>query len=190
MTYTRVFAASFLFILSLMSATTKTARAQSHEVRSPDGRLVVTVQTGGDQLTYAVEHAGRALVEPSPISMTLAEGPVLGQTPAVQDTARRRVDRVLHPVLRVKSATIDDRFNELRIDFEKDFALVVRAYDDGAAYRFETQLPDTITVADEEATFALADGRSAGYEPPVFYWARDDGEARGEPFITHSESYY
>ena len=172
--------AGLALLLAVLGATG--ARAQSQQVTSPDGSVVATVQTGGEQLTYAVRHDGRTIVEPSPISMTLAGRTVLGRTPSVTGTSRRGVDTVLEPVVAEKRAEIPTRFEELRIDFEKDFSLVVRAYDEGAAYRFETRRGDSLTVEDEQATFDLADG---GDTPPAFYWARGE-----DSFITHSESVY
>lgn len=174
-----------LAVLLISATVGGSAYAQSHQVRSPDGSIVVTVETDGPQLTYAVSSRGRSLVEPSPIAMSLADGSVLGKAPSVDDTDRRRINRELHPVVPEKSSTITDRFRELQIDFEKDFGLVVRAYNEGVAYRFETQRSDSITVQSEEATFDLASGRTVGTPPPNFYWARDENS-----FITHSESYY
>jgi len=158
------------------------AHGQSSEVRSPDGSVVATVQTDGDQLTYAVRHDGQTIVEPSPISLTLAGRTVLGADPTVVDTRTRSVDTVLEPVVPEKQAEIPNRFTELHLDFERDFSLVVRAYNEGAAYRFETERGDSLVVETEQATFDLADGNGSS---PSFYWARGE-----DSFVTHSESYY
>lgn len=69
------------------------------------------------------------------------------------------------------NAALPDRFRELRLKFEKDFALVVRAYDEGATYRFVTQRPDSNVVEREEATFDLASGNAIGTEPPFLLGA-------------------
>lgn len=159
------------------------AQAQTHEVQSPDGTVVATVQTGGGHLTYAVSYEGQTLVAPSPISMTLAGRTVLGADPSVENTSRRQVDETLEPVVPEKFAEVPNEFRELRIDFAKDFSMVVRAYDGGAAYRFETSRGDSITVETEQATFDLADGQATGL--PTLYWARNENS-----IITHSESYY
>jgi alpha-glucosidase len=138
------------------------ARAQSHEVRSPDGRTVVTVEAGA-RLTWSVAHGGDVVLAPSPISMTLASGRVLGPDAGVVGTTPRSVDQVLRPVVPEKNAVVPDRFEELRVDFEGDWALVVRAWDDGVAYRFATAFPDSVVVRDEEATF-----RFSGRDTAVF----------------------
>jgi len=170
-----------LLLAAFLVGSVHRADAQSYEVRSPDGAIAITLQVKGDQVTYAVSHDGQSVIEPSPVSMTLGDGTVLGQGPAVQDTKRRQVDRTLEPVVREKNAKVPSRFRELRVDFEKDFSLVVRAYNGGAAYRFETRRGDSLTVQSEEATFDLATDEAA----PSFYWARGEHN-----FITHSESYY
>lgn len=125
------------------------------EVASPGGALVATV-AAGEALTYEVKHRGRPLVLPSEIGLQLADGVTLGANPRVVGSSTRSVDGILRPVLRIKRAEIRDRFNERRIDFEGGYSLIVRAYDDGVAWRFATRLPGEVTIVDERATFRFA----------------------------------
>lgn len=122
---------------------------------SPDGALEVAIATG-PMLTYEVRHRGRALVLPSEVGLRLADGTTLGANARVRSSAARSVDETLRPVLPLKRAEVRDRFNERRIDFEGGFSLVVRAYDDGVAWRFVTERPGEVTIADERATFRFA----------------------------------
>jgi len=123
-------------------------------VTSPNRALTVTVGTEG-RLTWAVSFRGRPLLRPSRIAMTLGDGRVLGAAPVVSGTTTRSQDQVLRPVVPAKRAEVRDRYNERRVDFAGDFSLVVRAYDDGVAYRFVTRLPGEITVRGEDATLAF-----------------------------------
>ena len=132
-------------------------------VSSPDGALEVIIGVQ-ERLTYAVSLRGRPIVLPSPISMTLQSGATLGAKPVVAKTTTRNVDDVLEPVVRQKRAKVRDRFAERRIDFSGNYSLVVRAYDDGVAWRFETRLPGEITVMSEQATFRF-DGDPMSYFP-------------------------
>ena len=145
-------------------------------VASPNGTIVVTIETSG-QLTYALAVRGRDIVRPSPIGLRLDGGRVLGALPKVATTTTRSVDQVLRPAVRVKRAEVRDRFNERRIDFAGDFSLIVRAYDDGVAYRFVTRLGGEITVVGEEATFAFAG------DYPLHFPQEED-------FISHQERQY
>jgi alpha-glucosidase len=123
-------------------------------VASPGGALVVTVGVEG-QVTWSVSYRGNTLITPSRIAMTLDGGRVLGDKPVVSRTATRSADQVLKPVVRQKRAEIRDHYNERRIDFAGGHALLVRAYDDGVAYRWVTSLPGDLTVVSEEATLAF-----------------------------------
>jgi alpha-glucosidase len=125
-------------------------------VASPGRALVATVATGGPA-QRAVTLSGREILRPSRIALTLQGGRVLGANPAVTGSSTRQVDQVLHPVVRIKRAEIRDRFTECRIDFAGGYSLLVRAYDDGVAYRFVTKLAGEITIESEDVTFAFPD---------------------------------
>ena len=124
-------------------------------VTSPNGALVVTIGTEG-QLTWSVTHRGRAVIQPSRIAMTLGDGRVLGEKPLLTTSFTRSIDTILKPVVRYRRAEIRDRFNEVVFAFAGNYALVVRAYDDGVAYRWKTTLPGEITVAGEDASLTFA----------------------------------
>jgi alpha-glucosidase len=169
------FAAVFLVFALASSAGLHAADATHHEVRSPDGELTIAIDAG-DKLTYSVLFDEETLIASSPISMTLSDGRVLGGGAHVEDATTRSQDTILHPVVRVKSAAIRDRFHELTVDFG-DWDLVVRAYDGAAAYRFRTRLDGEIVVADEQVTFAFAADHHV-------YYPLEEG------FVSHNERAY
>jgi alpha-glucosidase len=123
-------------------------------VASPNRAIVVTVGTDG-HLTWSLSVGGKQVVRPSRIAMILGDGRVLGAQPVVAGTSQRSVDQILRPVVRVKRSEIRDRFNERRIDLAGAYSIIVRAYDDGVAYRFVTRLPGEITVKGEDATLCF-----------------------------------
>lgn len=169
------------------------APAQQHEVTSPDGRTRVVVDVGGG-LTWSVSHAGQVVLEPSPLSLTLGSGQVLGANARVADSATRSVDTVIRPVVAEKNAIVPDRYRELRLTFEGDFGLLVRAYDDGVAYRFTTSFPDSIRIAAEEATFRFAGSfttvfgadpaRWMSHQEPLYEWIPLDDLEPGAKGLT------
>ena len=130
------------------------AASQPLTVSSPDGAIVVTIGAGS-HLTWAVSVRGQDVVRPSRLGLTLAGGRILGANPTVTASAARSVDQVLRPVVRVKRAEVRDRFNERRIDLGGEYSLIVRAYDDGVAYRFATRLPGEVTIEGEEAALVF-----------------------------------
>jgi alpha-glucosidase len=158
-------AASFLVLASFAGpAAAQTARPAGKAaptpapltVASPDGALTVTVATDS-RVTWAVSLKGRPILKASHIGMVFDGGREIGRAPRVLGTSVRSADVTLRPVVRIKRAEIRDRYNERRIDFAGDYALLVRAYDDGIAYRWSTKFPGDVTVASEDATLAFAD---------------------------------
>ena len=144
----------------LLTAAPAAAAAQAWDVTSPDGRTVVRV-AAGDELTWAVERDGVPLLEPSPISMTLRDGRVMGPGASAGDAATRSVDRVIRPVVPEKNAEIPERFEELTLAFDGDWGLVVRAYDTGVAYRITTRFADSVVVSQEQVAYRFAGNHTA-----------------------------
>jgi hypothetical protein len=66
--------------LSLLAAAAP-AQPRAYAARSPDGETEISLAVG-DAVTYTVTHRGQALLGPSPISLTLDGGRVLGRRPA------------------------------------------------------------------------------------------------------------
>ena len=128
--------------------------AKDFSLLSPDKRIEVKIAIGAD-VRYSVFFKGQEIVAPSAVAMTLEGGKVLGAAPKVRDEKRRSVNETLTPVVRQKSASIPDHFNEVTLAFAGDYALIFRAYDDGVAYRFTTSFPGMIIVVSEKAEFAF-----------------------------------
>ncbi|HXK60359.1 MAG TPA: glycoside hydrolase family 97 protein [Acidobacteriota bacterium] len=137
--------------------------AEELTVASPDGATQVSVQVREDLAIGATRH-GKAVLLPSRISLELVSRPVLGEQPRIAKTDRRSVKQQVKPVVREKSATILEAYNELRVDFEGDYSLVIRAYDEGIAYRWETRLPGEITVKNEQVEFQFDPSASVYFQ--------------------------
>jgi alpha-glucosidase len=149
--------AAFVVVLVVLAASAVPAQTRTAPltVASPDGALVVTV-TAGAHVEWAVAWRGRDLLLPSRMALVLAEGRTLGAAATIAGTSTRAVNTPLRPVVPYRRAEVPDRFNERRIDFAGGYGLIVRAYDDGVAYRWVTSLPGDLTVQDEIVTFVFA----------------------------------
>jgi alpha-glucosidase len=128
--------------------------AASGQVASPNRDIVVTIATQG-QVAWSIAYRGAPLTTPSPLALVLDGGRTLGAKPVLATTMSRGVDTTLTPPVRYRRAEIRDRFNETTFIFAGNYALIVRAYDDGVAYRWKTTLPGEITVASEQATLGF-----------------------------------
>lgn len=126
--------------------------AEKITVASPDGNTEITVDCDGS-IAYAVSYKSKEIIKPSRIGIQL-EDKLLGDQAKIKSKKTRSVDSVINP-LYGKSASLSEKYNETRIDFEGDYALLVRAYDEGVTYRFITNLPSEIVVQDEIVAFNL-----------------------------------
>ena len=169
-----------ILTLILAFAAMFAAGAKPYVVSSPDGRLKVTVDAG-DKLTYSLERNGAVLLQPSEIGLSLADGTVWGPGSKFRKATRRSVD-VSFDALYFKRNTVRDRYNELVLP-AKGFRVVFRVYDDGMAYRFETDKP--VTVESEQATFSFA-GDWPAYVPYVSH----NTESLEGQFMSSCESQY
>jgi alpha-glucosidase len=117
--------------------------AAEHRITSPEGGLAVVVSDGGG-LHYRVEVGGQAVVVESALGLGFQDGTRLGPSAVItgmktashdgswrNDFGNRRVVR--------------DRWREARLGLSepgggaqsRTFGLIVRAYDDGVAFRYD-----------------------------------------------------
>jgi alpha-glucosidase len=145
----------YLLLLALFEGLLQTnATAKDHyNLTSPNGDLSVSI--GVDQhITYAVNYKSYALILPSVIAMKL-ENTTLGLSPQVIRVSTHEINRTITP-LYGKSSKLTDHYKELKITFKGNYAVVFRAYNQGIAYRFITDIEDSIKVVNETTQFNLA----------------------------------
>lgn len=149
------FACAFLLVLLSASFSSYSQKAKPFQLASPDGLLTVSISTTPN-LTWSVKHGSTVVLAPSPLSLTLTNGEVLGKAPVYAESNVMSV-RTAIPATIYKKKEIRDEYNQLVLGFKKAYGVVFRAYNDGIAYRFVTNHKDSITVKSEEAVFRFAD---------------------------------
>ncbi|MFS4456125.1 glycoside hydrolase family 97 protein [Maribacter sp. 2304DJ31-5] len=138
-----------LFIICLFGIIE--SKGQDHQITSPEGNIKLKVKFT-DKIYYAVDYGNQEVVWYSPISMTLGNGTVLGHRPKMVNSATQSVSNTIETVWGIRK-NIKEAYNELKLDFEGNYSLVFRAYDDGVAYRFITRFKKGITIKDEEVGY-------------------------------------
>ena len=153
-----------LALLSALLTTAGTAAAQSsYDLRSPDNRIEIRIRTA-QHLRYDVLLKGRTLLQDSTLSLDI-DHKTLGVDPKVLAAKKLTYDQTVEPLVRQKFARIRENYNELRLEMEGRYAVVFRAYNEGAAYRFETSLSQQqVKVFSEEVKFTFP-GDSIVYYP-------------------------
>ncbi len=154
-----------LLILSMLTGTAAAAATPDSNlvVQSPDGRNAIGFTLDASRRpAYFVRRDGTPVILPSPILLQLADGPI-GNGSRILGVKQRGADQKWRRVAG-RSALVRDHFNEARVslvdDRERKFDLVLRAYDDGVAFRMVVSPvagADGTVVAGEETGFYLAD---------------------------------
>src|ERR1044071_3765739 len=168
---------TLLLLVALLSLSVGAAARQTdYRVVSPNQRIELRVSTSG-RVRYDVSVAGKTVLRESTLSIDI-DGKTLGLAAKVRKATPRAHDAWVEPVVRQKGARIHDAYNELRLDFDGNYAVLFRVYDEGVAYRFETALPQAeVKVNKEEAAFNFADNYT------VFY-------PQEESLFSHNERVY
>ncbi|MEN6309880.1 MAG: glycoside hydrolase family 97 protein [Anaerohalosphaeraceae bacterium] len=151
------------------------AEGAPFKLQSPDQKIQVAVSTD-KQLSLSIQYQQSDLLIIGPISLTLDGNRALGPDATVKNTVSRSVDEQIQVVVPEKFSLVPDVYHELTLHFDS-FSLIIRAYDDGVAYRFTTSLPDSVKVMDEQVRFTFPGN-------PAVYFGQE------ESFYSHSERHY
>lgn len=153
--------------------------AKQYELTSPSGMLKVTLDVG-DAVSYSLSVDGKVVMDDCALSMTLADGRVLGLSPKVSKVRRNSVtETITAPMYRQSS--FETSYNALDVRFSGGWALEFRAYEDGVAYRFRTDFKDAFDVKDEQVEFRFAED----YDLIIPY-----SDKRRDKFASSFESQY
>ena len=126
-----------LMLSALLLAVGLSAAPKTYELASPDGGLRVSI-SAGDGISYTLTSGEDVLLENSAIGMFTTDGQVFGGVQPVSKAVRKT----------------DAEYNEITLKFKK-FSVVFRAYDEGMAYRFISNLKAPFKVEQEMARFAF-----------------------------------
>ena len=159
----------FIFIVSI----TNGQEQKMIKLFSPDKTIKLIVMAE-DAIQYSVLVDGKAILKPSQISMTLGNNRVLGHNPKVINIVNNTVDEEVVPVVKEKFNVIKDNYNELTISFEGDYSVSFRAYNNGIAYRFITNIDGIIKVVSEESSFNFASGHYVYYPEEKSFFSHNE----------------
>jgi alpha-glucosidase len=182
-----------LALLAALVLLASAAFSAGAELRSPDGRIVVTVGVkerlepypSGPRLYYSVAFRGKAVLLDSPLGLDFADAAPLARGLVVEKETPRSFDATWERIAG-KSRQVRDHGHELTLDLVEAAApgrrlqVVFRAYDDGVAFRYV--LPEqaglvAFRLAAERTEFRFAGSHAA--------WAAPFGS-----FTTHQEEEF
>ncbi|GAA2286997.1 hypothetical protein GCM10009853_047810 [Glycomyces scopariae] len=134
--------------------------AGTHSVSSPDGSITFTVTDQPDgSLTYEVTAGTTQVFEESPLGIA-TDGVDFRTGLAYAGEERTSIDET-YTLPAGTDPSYTNRAEELVLEYTKDgeaFELVVRAYDDGVAYRYRLPGDGDLSITDESSGFRLPAG--------------------------------
>ena len=136
---------------------------KDHQLMSPDGKTEIIISLNSN-LNLQVKFQSNVIFDAKNIFIELEDDTKLGVNSVVLNTESVSVDRNINPEIKEKYANIHELYNELKLDFSGDYSFVLRAYNDGIAYRFLTRIKNTITIVKENLDLSFADSDSIYYQ--------------------------
>lgn len=133
----------FCFCLSLCVCGQKT-----YSLVSPDGNIQVAINLS-DKIYYNVTYRQDTLLKQCNLGMELANRQQLGTAPKVVDVVKKSVNKSLTPVVPLKFSTITDVYNQLLLKLKGGYSVEFRAFNNGIAYRFITDIKGEVEVNNE-----------------------------------------
>ena len=149
----------FLFVVIFAFLSTRVGIAQVIHVKSPNGKIDMALESGA-KISWSVKHENTEVIAPSTISLTLGGGVVLGNNAKVVNVKNSKVNTSFAAPI-YKKKTVIDEYNQVIINFKGDFGLILRAYNDGVAYRFFISKKGQIIVESEDANFNFSKDHKA-----------------------------
>ena len=155
--------ACFFLLLGIMTGFSVQA-VNPIQLTSPDGQLVFSFHQENSRLSYSVNYKGKALIGDSPISLQFKETGEFGGKVSIQKPILKNIDETYELVVG-KNRKARDFCTELTIPMvgkdamHRQINLVVKAYNDGLAFRYVFPQQDkwkSFILTDESILFSVS----------------------------------
>jgi alpha-glucosidase len=189
---------SLLLSALLMLCVSAFAQKQ-YTLQSPNGKITVTVseeeivemntERSEYWLYYSVKHEETVVLDESEIAMQIDNGKTLGTSskPSIISAMTKSVNQTVKAPF-YKRAEIQDQYNELTLSFKGNYKVIFRAYNEGVAYRFQTDFKKPFKVIKETAAFHFDEDYTAWI--PYVNARKGDGNFIQQQFYNSFENTY
>ena len=155
-----------ILLICACAAAFLSARAETVQMTSPDGKGVLTVKDDSGRIEYSIAWGGKMIIQPSCLGLEIGK-PMLDGLKISGVRALGKHDESWRPVYGER-AEIPDRYNSWEFDVnsgdKKAFTIIVRAYDEGMAFRYRIH-GGYFKVTDEFTEYTLPEGTLAYFTP-------------------------
>ncbi len=151
------------FLLLLLVISAAQSFAGDFVLLSPDRQLTARLEIG-TSLTASLQKGNDILFILDKLSMEAKGEKNPFADLRVKKSSARQVDETVLPVVRDKSDSYRNHYNELIIDFKSGYSITLRLFNEGLAYRFSTSLRDSLTILRENLSIKLGDNDSLRFQ--------------------------
>ena len=125
---------------------------QQYEVVSPDRTIKVFINTE-NKISFSIRADENELLAPSEIAIDMAQTGLVGWD--VNKVSPISKNGLIKPIVPEKFSNIQDQYNEIRLTFYNKMVITFRAYNNGVAYRWESESEENLQVNNETAVFSF-----------------------------------
>ncbi|MEL7219174.1 MAG: glycoside hydrolase family 97 N-terminal domain-containing protein, partial [Pseudomonadota bacterium] len=148
--------------------------AETAQVMSPDGRILVSVSDDGGHATYSISHDGELAMEPARLGLLFADHHGFESDLEITGYTRNSVDESWDQPWGERR-TVRDNHNEIAVTFaategpERSLTVRFRAFDTGVGFRYELAQQDAlqgdVRITDELTQFHIGGDADAWWTP-------------------------
>ena len=161
-------------VITLCALAAFSLESKEFLLTSPDGSIELTVSDIG-AFRWSVSRNGETILNPSVIDLTINGFSKEG----FKSVKYSSHNDIISATVPTKFRWVQDRYNEMVLEYGGGLSLAFRAYDNGVAYRFETAIDSDVEVLGETSEWNLPSGTKA-------YWANE----KNPDYITHCEAFF
>lgn len=156
---------------------------KKYTLHSPNQKLKTEITTG-DRLLLSISAGDEEILIPSEIGLRIKDRDAFVRSDVRDVKQKSFTEEVNTPVY--KKNAIRKSGNEMIFRFKGDYSLAVRCFDDGVAYRFMTNLNDSVIVEEEVADYKFP-ANTVGY---AAYTNRQPGDPIEAQYFNSFENTY
>lgn len=134
--------------------------AQRYKLQSPDKNITIEI-TAGDGLQWSARLGALQVIAPTAIALFANGQNLVGTKSKIIKKSTDKVEQSFEPAIGYKNAVVDDKFNQLSLALASGLSLDFRAYNDGVAYRFRTDLSDELLIDSEVINLSFPTGTTS-----------------------------
>ncbi len=155
-----------LLITTFILIAVISSHAQEYHLTSPDGFLKAKISISANA-RVEISKRNEKLLNLDEIDLIAVDGQLEGMR--VKKSTNQSVSKTAIPVIKEKSASYPENYNELTLTFKSDKGLTFRLYNEGMAYRFTSSAKDSLTIISENLTIQFQESDSTRYQSSKSY---------------------